>query len=335
MDRRPFVDVNKIPQVVEVSKEDEVDCRIGDLYKLCLPAVPKQAEELKAEPYKTPNAVVVPLQVYFAILSSFVSSPDVPLQLFWYLDHLQHLVDEYQWEGVLAYHTLFFNERVREMKNNCYSGWGAPRYVLMSCLKPEDPLSPSKTIPTLQLESRRLIRQDGCWGDYYHYPVTPITIVTRRTTGNPLAKDLKFQMHTKHSGIWESFAMERESSKHHGQLVALHDGKIMEPRKPNSTLYVEDLAKAFSYEGGEYPFLTLTTRREYEEATAWARKARLEAEKYQRRSARVSAFKSLFPHAFNIFAPSNSRVRKLYLEKTPKYLSASLSLVPPFLSPPK
>ena len=70
--------------------------KAGDLYKLCLPADPKQAEELKAEPYKTPNAVLVPLQVYFAILSSFVSSPDVPLQLFWYLDHLQYLIDEYK-----------------------------------------------------------------------------------------------------------------------------------------------------------------------------------------------------------------------------------------------
>ena len=59
--------------------------------------------------------------------------------------------------------------------SNSYTGWGAPRYGLMSCLEPEDPLSLSKSIPTLQLERRRLMRQDGCWGDNYHYPVTPIT----------------------------------------------------------------------------------------------------------------------------------------------------------------
>ena len=155
------------------------DFNAGDLYKLCLPADPKQAEELKAEPYKTPNAVLVPLQVYFAILSSFVSSPDVPLQLFWYLDHLQYLVDEYEWEDVLAYHTLFFNERVREMKNSsCYANWGTPSHHGWTRYRPpkrKDSLSPSKIIPSLQLERRRLIRQDSCWGDNYHYPVTPIT----------------------------------------------------------------------------------------------------------------------------------------------------------------
>jgi hypothetical protein len=154
------------------------DFKAGDLYKLCLPADPKQAEELKAEPYKTPSAVQVPLQVYFAILSSFVSSSDVPLQFFWYLDHLQYLVDEYEWEGVLEYHTFFFNERVREMKyHNRYANWGAPSHVWMSChpFEPKDPFSPSKIIPTLQLERHKFMRQDGCWGDNYHYPVTPIT----------------------------------------------------------------------------------------------------------------------------------------------------------------
>ena len=49
--------------------------------------------------------------------------------------------------------------------------------------------------------------------------------------------------------------------------------------------------------------------REYEEATAWAQKVCLEEEKLQRRSARISAFKNLLPHAFNFLAPSNSRVR--------------------------
>ena len=155
------------------------DFKAGDLYKLCLSADPKQTEQpVKAEPYKTPSAVLVPLQVYFAILSSFVSSSNVPLQFFWYLDHLQYLVDEYEWDGVLAYHTFFFDERVREMKyGKCYANWGTPSYGWMSCrpFKPKDPFSPSKTIPTLQLERRRLIRQDDCWGDNYHYPVTPIT----------------------------------------------------------------------------------------------------------------------------------------------------------------
>ena len=60
------------------------------------------------------------------------------------------------------------------------------------------------------------------------------------------------------------------------------------------------------------PFKSYTSRsayREYEEATEWAQKVRLEDEKLQRRSARISAFKNLLPHAFNFFAPSNSRVR--------------------------
>jgi len=55
-----------------------------------------------------------------------------------------------------------------------------------------------------------------------------------------------------------------------------------------------------------------SARREYEEAAEWAEKAekvRRKAEKLQRRSARVSVFKNLLPHAFNSFAPSSSRVR--------------------------
>ena len=60
------------------------------------------------------------------------------------------------------------------------------------------------------------------------------------------------------------------------------------------------------------PFKSYTSRsayREYEEATEWAQKVCLEEQKLQRRSTRVSAFKNLLPHAFNFFAPSNSRVR--------------------------
>lgn len=56
-------------------------------------------------------------------------------------------------------------------------------------------------------------------------------------------------------------------------------------------------------------YASRSARHEYEEATEWAEKARLKAEKLQRRSARVSVFKNLLPHAFNSFAPSNSRVR--------------------------
>ena len=56
-------------------------------------------------------------------------------------------------------------------------------------------------------------------------------------------------------------------------------------------------------------YASRSARREYKEAMEWAQKVRLEEEKLQRREARVSAFKNLLPHAFNFFAPSNSRVR--------------------------
>ena len=56
-------------------------------------------------------------------------------------------------------------------------------------------------------------------------------------------------------------------------------------------------------------YASRSARREYKEAMEWAQKVRLEEEKLQRRAARVSAYKNLLPHAFNFFAPSNSRVR--------------------------
>ena len=207
----------------------------GDLYKLCLPADPKQVEELKAKLYKTPNAILVPLQFYFAILSSFVSSPDVPLQLFWYLDHLQYLVNEYKWESVLAYHTLFFNERVWEMKySNCYTSWGAPHYGLMSCLEPEDPLSLSKLIPTLQLECCRHMWQNDCGGQlplphysnnmsriFVEFDLNSLFFFQYCDTMNGRQSFGKGSQipDTHHSRIWESFSMHRESFEHYGQLV--------------------------------------------------------------------------------------------------------------------
>ena len=118
------------------------------------------------------SAVLV-LQVYFVILSSFFSSSDIPLQLFWYLDHLQYLVDEFEWESILVFHTFFLGKGVGGMKyDNCYTNRGTPSYRWDNYHYPDTPimweeflLNTWPEIPFFcQYCDRTNDRQCSCWG---------------------------------------------------------------------------------------------------------------------------------------------------------------------------
>ncbi|KAG6893381.1 hypothetical protein C0992_010225 [Termitomyces sp. T32_za158] len=77
-----------------------------------------------AKEYKTPFAVLIPLQTYFDILAYHTNDAAATSSFFRYTAHLVKLVAEYEWAAVYDYHAIFFNRRRAEMAAGDYSQWG-------------------------------------------------------------------------------------------------------------------------------------------------------------------------------------------------------------------
>lgn len=80
------------------------------------------------EIYQTVDSLMVPLNIYFSILSvhglSHGQPPTLPIHFFKYSSHLTKIINQYEWHAVLLYHFAFFARRCAEMLHGDYTGWG-------------------------------------------------------------------------------------------------------------------------------------------------------------------------------------------------------------------
>ncbi|EMD40714.1 hypothetical protein CERSUDRAFT_121394 [Gelatoporia subvermispora B] len=85
--------------------------------------------------YMALDALVVPLNVYFSILTVYGisrgQSSALPCYFFRYNSHLVKLANQYKWHAVLAYHLAFFARRCGEMRSGDYTGWAGTEGDLM------------------------------------------------------------------------------------------------------------------------------------------------------------------------------------------------------------
>ena len=125
-----------------------------DLYKLQQQHMSK--EDLReVSLYKNPGAILHPLHIYFAILSEYLNYSAITLIFFRYLNHLQDLINVYEWPIVLEYHQSYFDHRVFDMHTSGdYRSWGLPEYKLMNQLGFTQHCMPTPEIavPTQQLK---------------------------------------------------------------------------------------------------------------------------------------------------------------------------------------
>ena len=122
-----------------------------DLYKLCPPSDVSEEASL----YKTPSSVLIPLEIYFAILSEYLStfSQCVIKGALAYFKHLQSLVDEYEWSRVFEYHCAYFDRQVDKMRSNPLiypEPWVTPDYQLMCQLDPTPEVDASTAIKMIR-----------------------------------------------------------------------------------------------------------------------------------------------------------------------------------------
>ncbi|TCD66977.1 hypothetical protein EIP91_000657 [Steccherinum ochraceum] len=79
------------------------------------------------EIYQTLDSLLIPLNVYFSILSVHAlragQSVFLPSYFFQYISHLVKISSQYQWDAVLLYHFAFFARRCCEMLSGDYRGW--------------------------------------------------------------------------------------------------------------------------------------------------------------------------------------------------------------------
>jgi hypothetical protein len=123
-----------------------------DLYKLCPPDVSEEASL-----YKTPSSVLIPLEVYFAILSEYLGSFSqfIIKGALAYFKHLQDLIDEYEWSRVFEYHCAYFDQQVDKLRS---AGplhypieiWVTPDYQLMGQLDPTPELDASAQLKIIR-----------------------------------------------------------------------------------------------------------------------------------------------------------------------------------------
>ena len=77
--------------------------------------------------YHNLDALMVPLNTYFSILSVHALADGQPITVphyfFKYSSHLVKIAEQYEWSAVLVYHFAFFARRCLEMLNADYSGW--------------------------------------------------------------------------------------------------------------------------------------------------------------------------------------------------------------------
>lgn len=85
--------------------------------------------------YKTLDALLVPLNAYFSILTLHQLACGAPAMLpyyfFRYSSHLVKIASQYEWPAVLVYHFAFFARRCRDMYDGEYAGWGKVDVDLM------------------------------------------------------------------------------------------------------------------------------------------------------------------------------------------------------------
>ncbi|CAL1700628.1 unnamed protein product [Somion occarium] len=79
------------------------------------------------EIYQNLDALMIPLNTYFSILSVHALSNGQPITVphyfFKYSSHLIKIAAQYEWSAVLLYHFAFFARRCNEMLHGDYSGW--------------------------------------------------------------------------------------------------------------------------------------------------------------------------------------------------------------------
>ncbi|KAG6914624.1 hypothetical protein DXG01_016246 [Tephrocybe rancida] len=85
-----------------------------------------------AKNYKTPNSIIIPLTMYFRVLSAHIHDNKVTNYFFQYLTHLTGVASEYKWSAVFEYHSVFFNCRRAEMGGGDYSQWAEIDTQLMA-----------------------------------------------------------------------------------------------------------------------------------------------------------------------------------------------------------
>jgi hypothetical protein len=79
--------------------------------------------------YRTPDAVLRPLQVYASVLISHAIETggnvgEIALAFFRYNAHLATLAGKYEWDAVMRYHFAHHTRRLVEMRRGDFSGWG-------------------------------------------------------------------------------------------------------------------------------------------------------------------------------------------------------------------
>jgi len=86
-----------------------------------------RAAPCATDAYKTLDALLVPLNAYFSIITvhglACGQPATLPCYFFRYSSHLVKIAAQYEWFAVLAYHIAFFTRRCREMRSGDYSGW--------------------------------------------------------------------------------------------------------------------------------------------------------------------------------------------------------------------
>lgn len=87
------------------------------------------------EIYQTLDSLLIPLNIYFSILSVHAlkagKSIYLPTYFFSYISHLVRISSQYKWDAVLLYHFAFFARRCSEMLNGNYKGWAGIDVDLM------------------------------------------------------------------------------------------------------------------------------------------------------------------------------------------------------------
>ncbi|KAH9936964.1 hypothetical protein B0H21DRAFT_58781 [Amylocystis lapponica] len=85
--------------------------------------------------YETLDSLVVPLNIYFSVLTlhglANAQNAMLPCYFFAYTSQLVKIAAQYEWHAVLSYHLAFFARRCKEMRTGEYSGWGKINVDLM------------------------------------------------------------------------------------------------------------------------------------------------------------------------------------------------------------
>ena len=105
------------------------------------------------EIYQTLDSLLIPLNIYFSILSVHALSAGhsifLPTYFFQYVNHLVKISSQYQWDAVLLYHFAFFARRCSDMLNGDYKGWARIDVDLMEELLVQHRKVPEVCLPVL------------------------------------------------------------------------------------------------------------------------------------------------------------------------------------------